>query len=266
MIDDDWRGFSSAFALAVRPDDPRGRTGRRMLVVTVYSVLAAGIGALVYGALGGSAVAVGDLAPLAPAPGSAAYQAAGVPPGQTWTTVAGPSCTGGTSSFAVYGYYTGTAADQTTGWTTSRTGGYSGGGCSGGYLSVPVSGKSSAFDSDRFALWKFDFSSKFTDATCRVSAYVPKNSSRTIVGGSPAYYYYYGADYTYGSAAAPPEQLGGYLVDQVAKQGRWVTTDSFTVTTGKVTVKLVDAGVRDTGAAADAHAAAAQIRLSCTSL
>lgn len=266
MIDDDWRGFASAFAQAVRPDDPRGRTGRRMLVVTVYSVLAVGIGALVYGALGGSVVALRDLAPISRAPGSAAYQTTAVPSGQVWSAVAGPSCPGSTSSFAVYGYYTGAAADQTTGWTSARTGGYTGSGCTGGYLSIPVSGKPSAFDSDRFALWKFDFSSKFTDATCRVSAYVPKNSSRASVGGDPAYYYYYGGDYTYGSAAAPPEQLGGYLVDQVAEQGHWVSADSFTVTTGKVTVKLVDAGVRDSGAAADAHAAAAQIRLNCTSL
>lgn len=265
MIDEDWRSFSSAFAQAVRPDDPRGRTGRRLLTIAVYSMLATGIAALIYGALGGSAVALGDLSPLDQEPG-AAYRVAGAPPGQKWSTVAGPSCVGGTGSFAVYGYYTGTAADQTTGWTSSATGGYSGGGCTGGYLSVPVSGKPGAFDSDRFALWKFDFSSQFTNATCQVSAYVPKNPSRAFVGGNPAYYYYYGADYTYGSAAAPPRQLGGYVVDQVAKQGRWVAADSFTVSTGKVTVKLVDAGARSAGAAADAHAAAAQIRLSCTSL
>lgn len=262
MIDEDWRGFSSAFAESVRPGDPRGGTGRRMVLIAVSTLLATGLGALIYGALGGPAIALPtELVPIAPTPDTAPYQAGGVSTGQTWTAIAGPSCAAssdGSTGFAVYGYYTGTSA--ATGWTTSSSGGYTGDNCGGGYISVPVSGKATAYDASQFALWTYDFSSKFTDASCKVSTYVPVNSSRVYVGGKPAYFYYYGSGYTYGSTAPA---LGGYLVDEVTKQGKWVTAGAFNVTTGKVSIKMVDAGVQD--ATADTHAAAAQVRLTCTS-
>jgi translation initiation factor IF-2 len=267
MIDEDWRAFNSAFAENVRRDDPRGRTGRRMLMVGLSTVLAAALGAVVYGALGGPAIALpSEVVPIPANSHPTTYQAGGQTAGQTWTAIAGPSCaasTDGSTGFAAYGYYTGAGRDQTTGWSTSAGGGFTGEGCSGGYLSVPVSGKAAAFDDTRFVLWRFDFSAKFTDASCRVASYVPTNSSKVYVGGAPAYFYYYGADYTIGTN---PVALGGFQVDQITKQGQWVSAGPFNVTSGQVAVKLVDAGARSPGSdTQDVHAAAAQVRLTCTS-
>ncbi|MFJ8492462.1 hypothetical protein ACIRBZ_29555 [Streptomyces sp. NPDC094038] len=271
MIEEDWREFSSAFAESVRPEDPRGRTGRRMLVVSVSTLLAAALGALVYGALGGPAFALpGEVRPIAPSPDATPYQAGGQSAGQTWKAIAGPDCAAssdGSTGFAAYGYSTGTDADGTTAWTQSDSGGYTGEACTGGYLSMPVSGKADGYSATRYALWKYDFSSHFTVASCRVSSYVPTNSSRTRVGGSPAYFYYYD-DYTAGAGAdQEPKALGGFLVDQTGRnhQGRWYTSPAFTVRTGQVTVKLVDAGAERADAAEGVHVAAAQLRLTCTS-
>jgi hypothetical protein len=52
-------------------------------------------------------------------------------------------------------------------------------------------------------------------------------------------------------------------VNQVTHLGGWVTDSSFKVTTGTVTVELVDAGVDSTTANRNAHDAAAQVRLTC---
>lgn len=272
MIDEDWREFTSAFAESVRPEDPRGLTGKRMLVVGVSVVLAVALGALVYGALGGPAFALpSEVQAIPPSPDATPYQAGGQSSGQVWKAIAGPDCAAssdGSTGFAAYGYSTGTDADGTTAWTNSPTGGYTGEACTGGYLSMPVSGKSDGYDATRYALWKYDFSSHFTVASCRVSSYVPTNSSRTQVGGSPAYFYYFGDDHAFGASAdKEPKPLGGFLVDQVGKehQGRWLNSPAFTVRTGQVTVKLVNAGAESADVAAGVHVAAAQLRLTCTS-
>ncbi|WP_031525307.1 hypothetical protein [Streptomyces sp. NRRL F-5123] len=259
MNDEDWRGFASAFDRAVRPDARPAHSGVRVLAVGFAVVVAVGLVALLKGALGGGRVAAspGDVKPLA----TPSSRAVGAPQaGKDWTAVAGPGCASdATSGFTAYGYYTGTNSDQTTGWTTSAKGGYSGGSCTGSYLSLPVSGQPASYDQDRFALWRFDFGATYTSASCTLSTYVPEGV-RTAVGGDPAYYYYFQTDDGYGTGGAP---LGGYRVDQVGQHGRWVTGSPFKVRTGVVTVKLVDAGARDSGAAKDAHVAAAQVRITC---
>jgi hypothetical protein len=264
MIDEDWRGFASAFTRAVRPDDVPGRSGKRMLAIGFATVVVIALGSLLYGALGGgTAIAKpSEVEPIAPSSGpvgSGAGQS-----GTTWTAVAGPTCAASTtSSFAAYGYYTGTNSDQTTGWSATDSGGYSGGSCTGGYLSVPVSGNQKSYDSARFALWKFDFSGTFSSASCKLSTYVPNNPERDHVGGTPAYYYYYQTDFDYGSTDTP---LGGYLVSQVTQRGHWATGTPFKVRTGKVTVKMVDAGVTEGSGTKDVHVAAAQVRITCTAV
>ncbi|NED80573.1 hypothetical protein G3I76_10815 [Streptomyces sp. SID11233] len=263
MIDEDWHGFTTAFAETVRPEDPSGRSGKRVLAIGFGAVLVMALGALIAGALGwGPAPRPSDVTAIDPGANGDAALTSGAAPGSTWTAVAGPTCSAHkpTVSFTAYGYYTAANTGGTTGWTSSDRGGYTGDGCAGGFLSIPVSGHEAAYDSGRFALWHFDFGAKFTDASCRLSTYIPKGSGRSHIGGDPAYYYYYGTEYPYGSKASP---LGGYLVRQVSKQGTWVTSKSFDVSTGKVTLKLVDAGSKDGSAAADAHAAAAQVRLTC---
>ncbi|OON76175.1 hypothetical protein [Streptomyces tsukubensis] len=264
MIDEDWHGFTTAFAENVRPEDPVGRSGKRMLTLGIGAILVMALGAVVAGALGWGP----DPKPsqvTAVDPGSGTDKSAALPAGtgSKWTAVAGPTCSTrkSTATFTAYGYYTASEGGAATGWTASDRGGYTGDGCAGGFLSIPVSGHAAAYDSSRFALWQFDFSAKFTEASCRISTYIPTGSGRSRVGGDPAYYYYYGTEYPYGSKAA---SQGGYLVHQVSKQGTWVTNKPFDVTTGKVSLKLVDAGAKEGSAAANAHAAAAQVRLSCS--
>lgn len=260
MIDEDWRGFTAAFTQAVRPDATPSRSGKRILALGFAVVVGSAIAALLVGALGGGTAVArpSEVKPIAPSPAATGGAQA---LGGTWSGLAGPTCaSSATADFAAYGYYTGTNSDQTTGWSSSPNGGYSGGSCTGGYLSIPVSGQRTSYDSTRFALWKFDFSGTLTNASCKLSTYVPDNPNRESVGGDPAYYYYYQTDFEPGSTDAP---LGGYLVSQVTQQGHWVTGKPFKVRTGQVTVRMVDAGSRSGSAAQDAHVAAAQVRITC---
>jgi hypothetical protein len=261
MNDEDWRGFTSAFNQAVRPGARPGHSGARVLVSGFAVVVAVALGFFLDGALGGGrAIAKpSDLKPISSPPSARGEGATQT--GNSWTAVAGPGCAStATSSFAAYGYNTGTNSDQTTGWSTSPTGGYNGGTCTGEYLSMPVSGQAASYDDTRFALWRFDLSKTYTSASCELDTYVPDSSDRRRVGGDPAYYYYLQTDYGYGSNDRP---LGGYLVSQVSDRGRWVTGSPFKIRTGLVTVKLVDAGARDGGAAKDAHIAVTQVRITC---
>ena len=244
MIDEDWSGFGAAFTEVVRPAVARGRYGRRLFAVAVAALLAMSISALMYGALGG-----GSKTPAGPAAA-----------GPNWTAVAGPTCAAASTGFTAVGYSTAAVSAQTTGWSTSASGGYTGGGCTGGFLSMPMSGNATAYDSSRTALWNFDPGSRYAAASCRLSVYVPDNAAIGFVGGDPAYYYFYGTRYSAGSKAAP---LGSFQVGQVSQLGDWVSGPAFHITTGQVTVRLIDAGVDQTTATMDAHLAAAQVRLTC---
>lgn len=262
MINEDKIGFVSAFTEVVRPDDPRGESGKRMLIVAFAVVLAVILGALVYGWLGkkgapatsaGQAGAPGNPANVVGAPGGSGGSAHA-----TWTAVAGPTCHAAGTSFSVSGYAAGTRGRRRVGWSTSSSGGYSGGGCAGGFVSVPMSGHAREYDRTRFALWKFDFSAVFTVGFCRLYTYIPSNSALTYVGGDPTYYNYYGFDYSGGSPAKP---LGSYAVNQVRNRGAWVMSGLFEVRSGNVTVELLDAGTTSS----NARHAAAQVRLACQS-
>ncbi|MCO5974921.1 hypothetical protein [Actinoallomurus soli] len=262
--DEDWRGFAAAFNRTVRPDRRPGHSGVRVLATGFAGVVAVALGTLLTGALGGGrAIAKpSDLKPMSSPPSTGGGGT--MRTGSSWTAVAGPGCAStDTSSFAAYGYYTGTNSDQTTGWSTTSSGGYSGDSCTGEYLSIPVSGQPSSYDDTRFALWRFDLSKTYTSASCTLATYVPNSSDRRLVGGDPAYYYYFQTDYGYGSTDS---SIGGYLVSQVSNRGHWVVGKPFKVRTGLVTVKLVDAGARDGGAAKDAHVAAAQVQITCNAV
>jgi hypothetical protein len=272
VIEEDWHEFAPAFAEAVRPDDTRGRSVKRLLVIGFAALLAAALNAVVYGALSARHSAAGHPASgITAGPGatpglgatavpSATAGPASRPGTSTWTAVAGPTCSNGATRFTVSGYYRSTSNSQATGWSTSGSGGYSGNGCAGGFVSVPLSGHAYGYDSNRFALWRFHLSAGFTRAACALSVFVPYNPQIAYVGGDPAYYLYYGTDYSSGSRARP---LGSYLVDQLTTRGEWVASRSFTVKTGWVAVRLLDAGVNQTRATRNAHAAAAQMRLTC---
>jgi hypothetical protein len=278
MMDEDWGGFVSAFTEAMRPEAARGPHGKRMLMVGFTAVLAVALSALAYGAFGSrpstassTATGITTMTPIVPAGpstvvptaasgGSAPAAGSSSSAGADWTAVAGPTCSAGSAQFAAVGYSTAALSAQLTGWSTSAAGGFSGEGCTGGFLSMPLSGQATAYHSTQFALWKFTLSARLASATCHLSTYVPANTSIVYVGGAPADYYYYGTDYSAGAKATP---LGAYPVDQVSNRGGWVAGPAFAVTTGRVTVQLVDAGVDLTSSTMNAHAAVAQVRLTC---
>lgn len=260
VISEDWDGFAPAFAEAVRPDDAQGRSTKRVLLIGFAAVLTLALGALVDGALssGRSAAPAHPAAgPTAAGPGVAAADG---PAGSTWTAIAGPTCTTSAARFAIYGYYTSTSNGVATGWITSGSGGYSGDGCAGAFVSVPLSGQVSAYDGNRYALWTFRLGAGFSRATCLLATFIPDNPQIADVGGDPADYLVYGTDDSSGSNA---QRLGAYQIDQVSARGQWVTAVSFKVNTGWVTVKMVDAGLNQTPATRNAHAAAAQVQLTC---
>ncbi|WP_212530844.1 hypothetical protein [Actinospica durhamensis] len=210
------------------------------------------------GTSGGTAANAGQTG-AAPSTGTTATTSAAAKP--TYTAVAGLDCTG--SSTATYsdseGYYT----DGDSGWLRP-TDGYAGSGCTGKYDAVPMSGTAGLthYDTTGFALYKWNFSGSFTDASCKLSIYVPDDTSRLHVGGDPTYYYYWAQNYSYGQSLTPS---GDFSVTEVDDLGEWVTQPSFTVTTGYVTLKLVNSGLDWTSAGVDyAHHAAAAVKLSCT--
>jgi hypothetical protein len=273
MINEDRIGFVSAFTEAVRPDDPRGRSGKRMLVVALSVVLSVILSCVVYGWLGkkhSPAPGTGQAAALAsPAahilPSFGAAGGSGTSARPAWTAVAGPTCRAAGASFSVSGYVAATGSQQT-GWFTSSSGGYRGGGCAGGFVSVPMSGHAQEYNPNRFALWKFDFTARFTTGLCRLYTYIPDSPALRYVGGNPTYYRYYGAGYPGGKkpggkkpGGKTPAPLGTYQVNQVRHRGTWVANSTFEVRTGKVTVELLDAGK----VSKNAHHAAAQMRLAC---
>jgi translation initiation factor IF-2 len=241
MIDEDWGGFAAAFTEAASPARSPGGNGRRLFAIAVVGLLALAISALMYGAFGKSGGAPAGVA------------------GAGWTAVAGPTCDAPSTGFTAVGYSSAPVGAQTTGWTTSESGGYVGSGCAGGFMSMPLSGKPTAYDDSRTALWDFEPGPQYVGAACRLSFYVPA-AAAAFVGGHPADYYIYGAHYAAGSTAAP---LGTFQVDQVSRRGSWAAGPAFHATSAKVTVRLIDAGLDLTAATKDAHAAVAQVRLTC---
>jgi hypothetical protein len=239
MIDQDSAEFTEAFVSAVRPGEPRGRPLWWMAMIAIGVVFAAALASLLNGAFGGGS-------------GSTAVPSTA----STWTAVAGPSCASSGTSFTKVGYYMGTS-QKAADWAVSRTGGYAGGGCAGGFVSVPLSGHAQAYDSNRYALWTFRLGlSLEKSASCLLSTYVPSDEALSAVGGAPAQYYYYATAYVAGSAA---KAAGGYAVNQVKDRGEWVSNSSFPVTGGQVSVRMVDTGIPR-----GARAAAAQVRLTCS--
>ncbi|MFE0462672.1 hypothetical protein ACFW1A_25795, partial [Kitasatospora sp. NPDC058965] len=194
-----------------------------------------------------------------PAGGGQPAASAPAPAKRGYTAVAGPSCSDGTTDFQGHDadYGAGTA-----GWLKSGTGGYTGDGCAAGYVSEPMSGSSSTYDKSQGGLWHFDFSRQFGAASCRLSVYVPNNPDITYVGGNPTHYYVFGLAYDYSMAPTP---IGQFDVSQVANRGRWVDGGSYTVTSGHLTLKMVNTGVDYTSSTSHAHHAASAVRLTCTS-
>jgi hypothetical protein len=271
-IDEDWHEFTRSFALAIRPDDTQGRSTKRMIIIGCATVFALALAVVGYGAItapggdGGTStvgttaepgVSGAETVPTVSLPSTGGVAAA-TPAVPTWAAVAGPTCSNSATSFSETGYYTATGGGQPTGWITSAIGGYSGSGCTGGFVSVPLSGKSSVYDTSRYALWTFHLSAKYVGGSCALSAFIPGYRDVAYVGGDPAYYLYYGTPYS-----PSVQALGGFSINQRSMRGQWVAGGSLKASTSSVSVKMVDAGTNTTSSTMNAHAVAAQMRLTC---
>ncbi|WP_399082463.1 hypothetical protein ACGH2B_00950 [Streptomyces sp. BBFR2] len=175
---------------------------------------------------------------------------------QTFTALAGFGCP---SSPAAKIWTKDPNFSQEAGWLKSSSGGYTGSGCNGQYLSIPMSGSSTKYDATQYVLWKFDYRAKIKGAaSCRLAVFVPGSSDIRHVGGKPAKYAVYASDHSGGAAA------GSFDVDQVNNRGKWLARGPFKVDGGFVTVKMFNTGIDYTSSTKDAHDAAGPVQLSCT--
>ncbi|MFG2819867.1 hypothetical protein ACGFX4_10615 [Kitasatospora sp. NPDC048365] len=197
------------------------------------------------GTTGGGSTSGGG-APVVPPPAKT------TPAAPTFTAVAGTGCTNTGAGYDQNGYYT----DGSKGWTTGTTGGYAGSGCSGKYVSVPMSGSASK-DAGKSVLWAFS-TSPVPSGTCKISVFIPNNGDVKAVGGKPAYYTVQ-RYFTTGEGT-----ISAFTIDQTANRGKWVNAGTFPVTNGKIAVMLHDRGV-DFGSGVDqAHHAASAVRADCS--
>lgn len=169
-----------------------------------------------------------------------------------YAAVAGDGCpTAGTS-------YHQSVQAHTNDWLRSANGGFTGDGCSGAYDSMPMWGSTPGWDTGAYSLYTWSLTSGTTQVTCHFGVYVPDNGDPHFVGGAPAVYHYWPRAY---SDSAATSGFARFTVSQVGNLGRWVSSPSFTVTSGHVELILVNTGL-DPDAQ---HIAAAPIALDCAS-
>ncbi|GHJ46929.1 hypothetical protein Cs7R123_42710 [Catellatospora sp. TT07R-123] len=186
-----------------------------------------------------------------PRPGASSPRPAGTSPKPvpvTFTAVAGESCPGQ----ADRGF-------RRSGWASDwygGGGGWSGDGCGGASVSVPMTGSATADDADNVVVWWFR-TGPVTRGTCAVSVHVPGTGHPLDSAGKPAHYQ------VYGSTDATGAVLATLDVDQTANQGRWVSAGSVAITGGQLSVRMTTRGV-DWGPGRDgAHLGVSALKVSC---
>ncbi len=183
----------------------------------------------------------------APSPSAPAKPA----PPATYTAVTGEGC----PQTKDHGYFRkGFAAD----WRTPPRGGWTGDGCRGAVVSVPMSGDPRKDDDDNVVVWWFT-TAPVTTGNCAVSAYVPDTGTPSDSAGQPAHYLVFGTTDATGPA------VGQFDVDQTRNRGRWVEGGRFPVSRGgRLSVRMVTRGI-DFGPGRDgAHLGVSALRVSCT--
>ncbi|MGW6551571.1 hypothetical protein ACWGBV_15100, partial [Streptomyces sp. NPDC055051] len=188
-------------------------------------------------------------------PRKPATQAPPPPPAkERYSALAGPNCAGGGASFTYSGWYT----DGKEGWKKYGSGGHTGDGCDGSFLSLPMSGKAGS-DAGNALRWTFR-TGGVTSGTCQVSVHIPNNGDIKAVGGKPAYYT------VHAGATGSDPILRSFNVDQPSRRGQWVSAGDVRVTGGVLTVKLHDRGLDWSGSQKTyAHHAGDAARVQCTS-
>ncbi|MEU1285420.1 hypothetical protein [Kitasatospora sp. NPDC005856] len=183
-------------------------------------------------------------APNQPAPNQPVPPVAAKPPAPV-TVIAGPYC----KSSGVYkanGWF-----DQgSRGWN-NNSGGYSGDGCTGNYVSMPMSGDANKDDNGNSVVWTFTVD-KVT--SCTLAVYIPASGDVKQVGGNPSYY----------TVQSGGGQVDAFSINQTANRGGWVNQKTVPYR-GPISVTLHSRGLDWSGSTETyAHHAASAVRATCT--
>ncbi|WP_146225114.1 hypothetical protein [Streptomyces sp. SM18] len=170
-----------------------------------------------------------------------------------YSAVAGPGCpvpSGG--GYKQHNYF----ADGTKGWYTRTTGAWTGDGCNGGYVAVPMSGSTSTDAKNRVMWW---WRPGTTARTCQISVFVPHSNTTLYVGGHPTTYH------VLVDANDRTTKYDSFTVNQASLRGRWVDAGTFSMQGATIGVKLLDRGDDWSSGWGKAHHAAAQMKVTCRS-
>jgi hypothetical protein len=140
---------------------------------------------------------------------------------------------------------------RNTGWYVVNAGGWTGDGCQGHLVAMPMSGDPNRDDLNNVMLWWFKMPPR---PKCAVEVYVPHGPSVRDAAGAPATYFVYGT--TDGSGST----IGRFDIDQIPNQGRWVAAGKFPATSGQLSVRLMSRGVSN---ADNSHLGGSAVRVSC---
>ncbi|MGW1847546.1 hypothetical protein [Streptomyces sp. NPDC001966] len=170
-----------------------------------------------------------------------------------YTGVAGPGCpTPAGGGYQQDGYF----SDGSAGWYTRPSGGWSGNGCNGRYVSVPMSGDTGVDAKSRVKWW---WKPGTAARTCQISVYIPNVSNSLYVGGHPTKYH------VLVNANDRTSMYSSFTINQVAHRGQWVDAGTFALKGSTIGVKLLDRGDDWSKGWEKAHHAAAQIKVTCRS-
>ncbi|MGW7362831.1 hypothetical protein ACWGI8_05215 [Streptomyces sp. NPDC054841] len=169
----------------------------------------------------------------------------------TYDSVAGYGCPAGTGSYRHVGRY----ENGQEGWYTLPSGGFDGGGCSGAFEAVPMSGSATSDDPNAFAEWTFSVGSPSRE--CTISAFVPSGATERDAAGAPAFYTI--------RSSSTGSAYSTFAIDQTTRRGQWVTGKKVQPQGTNIVVRLHNRGEDWSGTTrTNAHIGAAQLSVRCT--
>lgn len=170
-------------------------------------------------------------------------------PAVLFAATTGESC----PATARAGYYT---EGRDSNWYNRAKGGWTGDGCGGRVLAIPMSGEAAVDDNANVIVWWFK-PDTLTAGSCAVSVYVPGTGDPMDAAGAPAHYK------AYASADAGGTLVGEFDVDQTSHQGQWVSAATLRLTGGRLSIRMVNRGI-DWGTGRDgAHLGVSALRIAC---
>lgn len=164
-----------------------------------------------------------------------------------YAAVSGESCRQAPTS----GYYTkGWFSD----WYARSSGGWTGDGCAGRMIAVPMSGDAHTDDADNVIVWWFAVPDR---SSCAISVHVPRTGNALDAAGAPATYV------VFPTRDATGTPIGRFEVDQVHNQGRWLAVGSYASPNGQLSVRMVTRGVDWGPGREGAHLGVSALRVAC---